>query len=135
MTAESSYVVIDTNVVIYLLIGSPLSKRFEPYLLRKTPVLSFQSVRELRLIAHRRGWGERRLQDLEGFFLRAVIANANDLITRRWARLMYDQTIAGSRIEPSDAWIAATALVYDCPLLTNDRKDFDRIAGLTVQPA
>lgn len=134
MTADAAYVVIDTNVVIYFITRSPLAERFEPYLIGKTGVVSFQTVGELRLIAKRRGWGERKVAELEERLRRLVVVPSTDQITERWAELMYKQTVAGSRILPADAWIAATALVYGCPLLTNDRKDFERITGLELLP-
>jgi ABC-type Zn uptake system ZnuABC Zn-binding protein ZnuA len=34
------------------------------------------------------------------------------------------------RIETADAWIAATALLYDAPLLTHNRKDYGGVPGL-----
>ena len=38
----------------------------------------------------------------------------------------------GYRIECADAWIAATALLYDIPLVTHNRNDYLGIPGLTV---
>jgi predicted nucleic acid-binding protein len=35
-------------------------------------------------------------------------------------------------IETADAWIAATALLYDCPLLTNNRSDYLGVPGLKI---
>lgn len=38
----------------------------------------------------------------------------------------------GNLIGGNDLWIAATALVYDMPLVTNNAREFDRIRGLKV---
>jgi len=36
----------------------------------------------------------------------------------------------GRRIEVADAWIAATALLFDLPLVTHNPIDFTGVAGL-----
>jgi predicted nucleic acid-binding protein len=36
----------------------------------------------------------------------------------------------GRRIETADAWIAATALLYDAPLLTHNKADDLGVPGL-----
>jgi predicted nucleic acid-binding protein len=38
----------------------------------------------------------------------------------------------GVSIGNADAWIAATALDLEAPLLTHNRKDFAAVPGLTV---
>ena len=38
----------------------------------------------------------------------------------------------GRPIQTADAWIAATALRLDVPLVTNNQKDYASVAGLTV---
>ena len=55
-------------------------------------------------------------------------------LVEEWAQLMYRQMQRGSRIESADAWVAASALLHGCPVLTNDRKDFERIEGLQLLP-
>jgi len=127
-------VVVDTNVVIYEVIEHPLTVEFEPFLASHVGLVSFQTVAELRLIALRRSWGPRLRQRLEDRLGLLARAGASEEITERWAALMFEQMRVGSRIETADAWIAATALVYGCPILTNDRKDFERVAGLRLLP-
>jgi predicted nucleic acid-binding protein len=36
----------------------------------------------------------------------------------------------GRPIETADAWVAATALVFDAPLLTHDKADYIGVPGL-----
>jgi tRNA(fMet)-specific endonuclease VapC len=36
----------------------------------------------------------------------------------------------GRRIETADAWIAATALLYNAPLLTHNKSDYLGVPGL-----
>jgi predicted nucleic acid-binding protein len=39
---------------------------------------------------------------------------------------------AGRRIECADAWIAATALLYNAPLVTHNRADYLGVPGLSM---
>lgn len=41
---------------------------------------------------------------------------------------------SGQRIEDPDIYIGATAIRHNLTLLTNNRKDFDRIYGLSIIP-
>ena len=38
----------------------------------------------------------------------------------------------GRRIEVADAWIAATALLYDAPLVTNNPGDYVGVAAIKI---
>jgi tRNA(fMet)-specific endonuclease VapC len=38
----------------------------------------------------------------------------------------------GRPLQAADAWIAATALIQDIPLVTHNRRHYDGIRGLTV---
>jgi len=39
---------------------------------------------------------------------------------------------SGRRIETADAWVAATALVYDAPLLSHNKADYLGVSGLRL---
>jgi predicted nucleic acid-binding protein len=52
-----------------------------------------------------------------------------------WARIMVACDSAGQATSPTDAWVAAAALRYDTPLLTNNIKHFEaaeRLCGLKL---
>jgi predicted nucleic acid-binding protein len=40
----------------------------------------------------------------------------------------------GRRIEVADAWVTATALLYDAPLVTNNPSDYVGAAGIKLLP-
>jgi len=53
----------------------------------------------------------------------------NDLCTV-WARIRADARAAGRALSPQDAWIAATALALDAPLVTNNLRDYEHVQNL-----
>ena len=48
-----------------------------------------------------------------------------------WAKLIVSLKQEGRRLPVNDSWIAATALAYDVPVVTQDA-DFDGVPGLHV---
>ena len=59
------------------------------------------------------------------------VPSSRDLIVK-WAEVMVMAQGAGRRIEVADAWIAATALLYDAPLVTNNPSDYSGVAGIKL---
>lgn len=134
MTSPIGPVVVDTNVAVYLLTGHPRVVPFRGILATSLVLISFQTAAELGLIARRRAWGADRLAHLDGFLGGVTTIPSTDDIIEAWVDVMYRQIRKGSRLEVGDAWVAATALVHDCPVVTNDRKDFGRVEGLKLLP-
>jgi predicted nucleic acid-binding protein len=60
-----------------------------------------------------------------------VVPSSPDLC-RAWGVAITAAQAAGRRIECADAWIAATALLYNAPLVTHNRKDYLGVPGLTL---
>ena len=52
-----------------------------------------------------------------------------------WAEACCSAQRNGYVVETADAWIAATALLHDIPLVTNNPDDFRGIDGLTILTA
>jgi predicted nucleic acid-binding protein len=50
----------------------------------------------------------------------------------KWAEVMVAVQARGYRIECADAWIAATALLCDLPLVTHNRSDYRGVPGLKI---
>jgi tRNA(fMet)-specific endonuclease VapC len=134
VSSPTGFVVVDTNVIVYSVVRDPIAELFAPYLLGNTGLISFHSVAELRFIGYRRQWGARTFRRLEETLERLTLVQPYEHVIEEWAQLMYRQTRMGSRIESDDAWVAATALALGHPVVTNDRKDFERIEGLQLLP-
>ena len=65
--------IIDTDVISFLLKGDTRARLYRPHLQDKTLALSFMTVAELYQWAYVRNWGERKLARLEEQLHRYVI--------------------------------------------------------------
>jgi tRNA(fMet)-specific endonuclease VapC len=122
--------VVDTSVVSYLLKSHTLAEVYwERFLKGQFLGISFMSVAELYRWPLERGWSERRIAALRQHLGSYVVLPYDDMMSWRWAHLMARK---GRPMSQSDAWIAATALCYESPLVTHNARHFDDIPGLEV---
>lgn len=129
-------VLVDTDVVSFALKGDSRASAYAPLLLGNRLALSFMTVAELFQWAAIRHWGQRRLVHLEQRLNNFLIVPADIELCRIWGgRLRAERQSAGRTIAPQDAWIAATALRYQVPLITHNASDFQGITNLDVRTA
>ena len=125
-------VVVDTDVFSFLYKRDTRARLYEPHLNDPPFIVSFMSLAELRRWTLERNWGERRRQELEGYLTRYLIMHSDDLMCDRWAHAMNSARLQGQPIGPADAWIAATALLLDLPLITHNGAHYRGVEGLRV---
>ncbi len=125
-------ILLDTDVFSYFLRRDSRAERFRPFLAGREIVVSFQTVAELYRGAYERNWGELRMARLHRMLAATTVTPATVQVSLRWARVMADSRRAGRPMGIQDAWIAATALIHGLPLLTNNRRDFEHIQGLSL---
>ena len=125
-------VVVDTDVVSYIFKNHPFGSRYDAELAGRIPLISFMTVAEIERWVLQYRWGAQRIQWLRAFLQRFTVVPSSPDLCRKWAEVMVTAQAAGRRIESADAWIAATALLHDAPLLTNNRNDYLGVAGLTL---
>jgi predicted nucleic acid-binding protein len=77
-------------------------------------------------------WSSQRVQWLRLFIERFTVVPSSPDLCRKWAEVMIAARAAGRRIETADAWIAATALLYDNPLVTHNGSDFLGVPNLKL---
>lgn len=130
-TVAGGRVVVDTNVVSYMLGPSSLHEGYRELLLGFNPCVAFVTPEELYFGADKRGWGERRRLALEVALAQYMLLLPNLEVARISAHLRAERERAGRPMDLPDAWIAATALGYELPLVSHDG-DFDDIDGLSV---
>ncbi len=131
MTDVASSVLVDTNVVSFLFNNDSRADFYVERMQEKRPVISFQTLEEIRFGASKHGWGARRRNEMALHLDTYEVIWANPQLVAISAELRSERESAGRRLTTADAWIAATALLLDCPLASHDG-DFDGIPSLQL---
>lgn len=125
-------IVLDTDVVSFLFKADSRAQLYLPHLDNRQWFISFMTEAELEQWALLANWSEKRVEWLRLFLERfAIVPSSHDLVLK-WAEAMVAARRNGRRIETADAWIAATALLYDAPLLTHNKADYLGAPGLRL---
>ncbi len=90
---------------------------------------------ELKVGIHRANTDGRRAK--RNLFVSTVLSNVvvlpiDSKVANTHAEIVAALIQNGTTIGPHDNWIAATALKYDCDLLTTNVAEFSRVANLRV---
>ena len=123
---------VDTDVVSFLLKGDSRANQYAFIIQGHRLALSFMTVAELFQWAAVRNWGKERTAKLEKSLTNYLIIPVDIEICRIWGNLRAERQTIGRVISPQDAWIAATAIRHNWPLVTNNAKDFQGISELQV---
>lgn len=132
--------VLDTNIVLAYIRQSPLYLELESSLRLTSDdaqlIVSIVTVGEIRVLAHRNGWGEKKIVQLNAFIEHALFVvdvnfGAPELID---AYVEIDCFSHGRSMGKNDLWIAATASVTGATLVTTD-SDFDHLGEAFFQLA
>ena len=124
--------ILDTNVVSYLMKGGRLAEAYAPHVDGKLLAIAFVTVGEMYFGAENGNWGERKRRGLETTLRNFAVIPYDHEIARCYGRLVAERKRSGRRIAPNDAWIAACAVRHGTPLVTHNDKDFRGISGLEV---
>ena len=122
----------DTNALSYVFNAHSLAEFYQPLIATNIIAISFQTVLELRYGAYQAAWGQRRLDRLESFIASFTVIHSEDSICTRCAHVLTLSKELGHNMELGDAWIAATALELDSPLITHNIKHFDFVPDLEL---
>lgn len=123
-------IVLDTDVVSFLFKADTRAQIYLPQLQDRQWFISFMTEAELEQWALLANWSEKRVEWLRLFLGRFVVVPSSHDLVMKWAGAMVAARRNGRRIETADAWIAATALLYDVPLLTHNKADYLGVPGL-----
>ncbi len=127
-----SPVVVDTDVVSYLFRRDSRAELYRAHLDGELLVVSFMTVAELDRWALERDWGASRRRSMEEHLGNFVVYPYGRAICQKWAEVSDGARRRGSPVGVADAWIAATALLHEMPLVTHNREHFSSIEGLKV---
>jgi predicted nucleic acid-binding protein len=124
--------VADTDVVSYIFKWHPSAPRYVQLLESNEVMLSFVTPAEMRLGALKARWGLRKRNLLEGYLSRFAVCYPDDQLCTRWAEVKHESNRKGQPIGSHDAWIAASVLYLDAPLVTNNAKHYAHLAKLQI---
>jgi predicted nucleic acid-binding protein len=127
-------VLLDTDVFSYLLKDHRSGDLYRRHVYGKAIAISFVSIGELYSGATKSGWGPKRLEKLENRLRTALIVSLDLDVCRAYATIRNQKSLTGSHrvFETNDAWIAACAVRHALPLVSNNRRHFECIPGLTL---
>jgi tRNA(fMet)-specific endonuclease VapC len=117
----------DTCVASYPFKKHSLAQDYRPLLKGKLLDLSFMTIAELYRWAIERAWGEKKINQLQAMIQGYVVLPSDNEMCWQWAKI---NSIKGKPMSVGDAWIAATALHYNMPLITHNIKHFEHLKEL-----
>ena len=123
---------LDTNVVSFLLKGDSRAQSYKSLLQNNRLALSFMTVAELYQWAAIRNWGQPRIAQLESYLENYLVLPFDIALCRLWGQVRAHCRRTGYAISPQDAWVAATAQLYNLPLVTHNPKDFEVVEELEI---
>lgn len=125
-------VILDTDVLSFFAKGDTRASLYASDLAGHQFCVCFQTVAELRLWAMVRRWGPARRASLDALLDRLVVLPYDATMPLHWAEVTAHRRRLGRPIDCGDAWIAATAIRHQIPLVSHNSSDYLDIPGLTV---
>ena len=140
-------IVFDTNVILYYLtkhtIVDKIEKQLKPFDSSNFSIISVVTEAELLSLAKQRDWGIKKTENLDKFleqFLKVPIqskdlieayANIENYSQGKSKTHTYPKGFTAKNMGKNDLWIAATAVVTNSTILTNDN-DFEHLHDVFV---
>ncbi len=127
-----SVLLLDTNIVSYIQKKHSLALLYQPHLQGKILCIAAQSLAEIRYGMEKDNWGKLRQEQAELYLESYSVLYPTDAICSVWAKTRAINRTQGQTMHDSDLWIAATALAFDIPLVTHNKKHFDFLTNLKL---
>lgn len=136
MKPTKPLLVLDTNILVRVIRGDTVGQRVtEEYDIAsrpERPIISIVTAGEIRSLARKLGWGDRKRAALAELLRQLVVVDLRQGdILGRYAEIDHfcEKVVKPARtIQQNDMWIAATAGAVDATLITTDG-DFDHLDG------
>jgi tRNA(fMet)-specific endonuclease VapC len=124
---------LDTNICIFTIKNRP--QRVRDAFNRHHGQLCMSSVSLMELIygAEKSASPERNLAVVEGFAARLEVLSYDEIAATHTGQLRAELARNGTPIDPYDQLIAGHARSRGLIVVTNNRHEFDRVAGLRVE--
>jgi tRNA(fMet)-specific endonuclease VapC len=124
---------LDSNICIFIIKNRPVSVR-EAFR-RHYGQMCISTVTSMELIygAEKSSNAERNLAAIEGFIARLDVLAYDQNAAAHTGQLRAELARAGTPIGPYDQMIAGHARSQGLVLVTNNRREFDRVPGLRIE--
>lgn len=127
--------IIDTDVVSMLFKGDSRAQRYRVHISGRLLGICFMTLAELERWPLERRWGPMRRAELAQHLTRYVVLPASRDLCTKWAEVSWEARRKGRPIQTADAWVAASALNFQVPLITNNPSDYEIIDRLELLSA
>lgn len=124
---------LDTNIAIYVIRTRPNAVRERFLQHQRQLCLSTVSLMELVYGAEKSSQPERNLRVVEGFAQRLEVLPYDAAAAVHTGQIRAELARAGTPIGPCDQMIAGHARSLGLVVVTNNTREFDRVAGLRVE--
>ncbi len=124
--------VVDTDVVSMLFKGDSGALGYRSHIAGRLLGISFMTLAELERWSLERSWGAARTAELKRHLKNYTVLPATRELCAGWARISFEARKKGRPIQTADAWIAASALHDQVPLITNNYGDYAAVEGLQL---
>jgi tRNA(fMet)-specific endonuclease VapC len=132
---SSSPVVVDTDVISFLFKDHSFAPAYQAILAGRPLAVSLITLAEIEYGMEIKNWGPQRRNLMRHFLDRFTPLLPDDETARLWARIKSGSEKKGRPITFADAWIAATAVQLNIPLVTHNAGDYVGVESLTLLTA
>ena len=129
----STRYLLDTNILIATLKGAPGVRQQLEHTPLNALLLSTVVLGELEFGAEKSAWAARNRQRLNELTERLPLVGVDASAARHYARIRAQLERRGQPIGAHDTQIAAHALALGTTLVTNNMREFERVAGLKLE--
>lgn len=123
-------VMLDTDTCIFAMEEAP---GFKPKIRLRDCGISMVVLGELETGVRRSVKVKENRAALDHWLTAVQVLEVDTEVARRYGQLRADLEDDGKLIGPNDLWIAAHALSFDAPLISNNLSEFRRVPGLSVE--
>ena len=127
--------IVDTDVVSVIFKRTSSAYSYQRLIEGRLLAISFMTLAELDRWTLERNWGNARKDELSAHIQRYTVIPSTRELCSTWAEVVWRGRKKGRPIQTADAWIAASALHYRVPLITNNVSDFEAVEGLLILTA
>ncbi len=127
-----SPLLVDADVVSFLAKDHPIGTWYQEALDGRSLAISIVTIGEIEYGMESRGWSVTRRGQMRRLMDRFTSIPADGETARLWAQVRIECERKGRPIGFADAWIAATALQLNIPLVSHNAKDYESIDALTI---